>query len=62
MKHKTVQALLLNVFRILVGTHHKDFSVLQIVQTSFEVHPTSYPMGTEGSFPGGKAHLQLVPR
>jgi hypothetical protein len=26
-----------------------------IVQTGSEVHPTSYPIGTEGSFPGGKA-------
>jgi hypothetical protein len=26
-----------------------------IVQTSSEVHPTFYPMGTGGSFPGGKA-------
>jgi hypothetical protein len=31
------------------------FSPLQIVQTGSEVHPTSYPMGTGGSFPGGKA-------
>jgi hypothetical protein len=33
----------------------KEFSFLHIVQTSSEVHPTSYPMGTESSFPGGKA-------
>jgi hypothetical protein len=33
----------------------QEFSLLQIVQTSSEVHPTSYPMGTGGSFPGGKA-------
>jgi hypothetical protein len=26
-----------------------------IVQIGSEVHPTSYPMGTGGSFPGGKA-------
>jgi hypothetical protein len=32
----------------------QEFSVLQIVQTGAEVHPT-YPMGTGGSFPGGKA-------
>jgi hypothetical protein len=25
------------------------------VQTGSGVHPTSYPMGTGGSFPGGKA-------
>jgi hypothetical protein len=28
---------------------------LQIIETGSEVHPTSYPMGTGGSFPGGKA-------
>jgi hypothetical protein len=28
---------------------------LQIVQTGSGVHATSYPMGTVGSFPGGKA-------
>jgi hypothetical protein len=33
----------------------QEFSLLQIVQTGSEVHPTSYPMGTVGSFPGGKA-------
>jgi hypothetical protein len=32
-----------------------EYSLLQIVQTGSEVHPTSYPMGTGGSFPGGKA-------
>jgi hypothetical protein len=46
-----------------------EFSLLQIVQTGSEVHPTSYPMGTGDSFPSGKSgrgiklttHLQLVP-
>jgi hypothetical protein len=33
----------------------QEFSLLQIVQTVSEVHPTSYAMGTGGSFPGGKA-------
>jgi hypothetical protein len=33
----------------------KEFSLLQIAQIGSEVHPTSYPMGTGGSFPGGKA-------
>jgi hypothetical protein len=32
----------------------KKFSLLQIIQTSSEVHPASYPMGTGGSFPGLK--------
>jgi hypothetical protein len=33
----------------------QEFSLLQVVQTGSEVHPTSYTMGTGGSFPGVKA-------
>jgi hypothetical protein len=33
----------------------EDFSSSPCVQTSSGAHPTSYPMGTGGSFPGGKA-------
>jgi hypothetical protein len=33
----------------------QEFSLLQIVQTGSEVHSTSYPKGTAGSFPWGKA-------
>jgi hypothetical protein len=33
----------------------RDFSLLYSVQTGHEAHPASYPMGTGGSFPGGKA-------
>jgi hypothetical protein len=33
----------------------QEFSLFHIVQTGSGVHPTSYPMGTGGSFPGGKA-------
>jgi hypothetical protein len=32
----------------------QEFSLLQIVQTGSEIHPTSYPMDTGGSFPRGK--------
>jgi hypothetical protein len=32
-----------------------NFIFPKIVQTGSEVHPTSYPMGIGGSFPGGKA-------
>jgi hypothetical protein len=32
-----------------------DFSSSPCVQTSSGVHPASYPMGTGGPFPGGKA-------
>jgi hypothetical protein len=31
------------------------FFLLHRVQTDSGVHPASYTMGTEGSFPGGKA-------
>jgi hypothetical protein len=30
----------------------QEFSLLHVVQTSSEVHPTSYTMGTGGSFRG----------
>jgi hypothetical protein len=32
----------------------QEFSLLHVVQTGSEVHPTSYPVSTVGSFPGGK--------
>jgi hypothetical protein len=32
----------------------QQFSLLHVVQTGSGVHPTSYPMGTGGSFPGVK--------
>jgi hypothetical protein len=32
-----------------------EFSLLHVVQTGSGAHPASYPMGTGGSFPGGKA-------
>jgi hypothetical protein len=33
----------------------QEFSLLHIVQIGSGVHPTSYPVGTRGSFFGGKA-------
>jgi hypothetical protein len=33
----------------------QQFSLIHVVQTGSGAHPTSYPMGTVGSFPGGKA-------
>jgi hypothetical protein len=33
----------------------KDFSSSLCVQTGSEAHPASCPMGTGGTFPGGKA-------
>jgi hypothetical protein len=33
----------------------QEFSLLHVVQPGSGVHSTSYPMGTGGSFPGGKA-------
>jgi hypothetical protein len=35
----------------------QEFSLLHVVQTGSGVHPTSYPMGTRGSFPGIKAAI-----
>jgi hypothetical protein len=35
--------------------YDKEFSLLHVVQTGSGVHPTSCPMDTGGSFPGGKA-------
>jgi hypothetical protein len=32
-----------------------NFSPLHCIQTSSGAHPASYPMGTRGSFLGGKA-------
>jgi hypothetical protein len=36
-------------------TGAEDFSSSPCVQTDSEAHPASYPMGTGGPFPGGKA-------
>jgi hypothetical protein len=36
-------------------TMKKQGITLRVVQTGSEVHPTSYPIDTGGSFPGGKA-------
>jgi hypothetical protein len=33
----------------------QEFSLLHVVQTGSGVHSNSYPIGTGGSFPGGKA-------
>jgi hypothetical protein len=32
-----------------------NFSLHHLVQNDSGAHPASYPMGTRGSFPGGKA-------
>jgi hypothetical protein len=33
----------------------QEFSLLNVVQTGSGAYPASYPMGTGGFFPGGKA-------
>jgi hypothetical protein len=33
----------------------KNFCLHHVIQTGSVIHPTFYPMGTGGSFPGGKA-------
>jgi len=40
---------------VRVPTGVGDFSLHRRVQTGSEAHPGSHPMGTSGSFPGGKA-------
>jgi hypothetical protein len=40
-------------FRFPAGTG--NFSLQHRVQNGSGTHPASYPMGTRGSFPGGKA-------
>jgi len=37
------------------GLRAGNFSLHHRVQTGSGAHPASYPMGTRGSFPGGKA-------
>jgi len=37
---------------VLIGA--RNFSPHHHIQTGSGAHPTSYPMGTRGSFPGGK--------
>jgi hypothetical protein len=41
--------------RVRSSAEAKDFSSSLCVQTNPEAHPTSYPVGIEGSFPGGKS-------
>jgi hypothetical protein len=38
-------------------TGEEDFSSIPCVQTLSGAQPASYPMGTRGPFPGGKAQL-----
>jgi hypothetical protein len=40
-------------FRFPAGA--ENFSLNHRIQNSSGAHPASYPMGTRGSFPGGKA-------
>jgi hypothetical protein len=37
----------------------QEFSLLHVVQTGSGAHPASYPMGTGGSFHGGKASDEI---
>jgi hypothetical protein len=43
------------VIEVRSPTGAEDFSPSPCVQTGSGAHPASYPMGTGGSFPGGKA-------
>jgi hypothetical protein len=52
--------------RVRIPSRSEGFSSSLCVQTSSEVHPASYPMGTGDSFPGPSVtlttHPNLVPR
>jgi hypothetical protein len=41
--------------RVRFPTEARNFSLHYSVQNGSGAHPTSYPMDTRGSFPGGKA-------
>jgi hypothetical protein len=41
--------------RVRFPAEDGNFSFHHRVQNGSEAHPASYPMGTRGSFPGGKA-------
>jgi hypothetical protein len=43
------------VIEVRSPTRAEDFSFGPCVQTGSGAHPASYPMGTGGPFPGGKA-------
>jgi hypothetical protein len=43
------------VIEVRSPTEAEDFSSSSCVQAGSEAHPASYPMGTGGPFPGGKA-------
>jgi hypothetical protein len=57
-------------FRVRFPVEAGNFSLHHRVKNGSGAHPASYPMGTRGSFPGGKAaggvklttHLQIAPR
>jgi hypothetical protein len=38
----------------IIFIEEEEFSLLLVIQSGSGVHPTSYPMGTGGSFPGSK--------
>jgi hypothetical protein len=40
--------------RVRISSPGRVKNFLYVVQTGSEVHPTSYPMGAGGSFPGDK--------
>jgi hypothetical protein len=42
-------------YRVRIPSGAGNFSLGHRVQTGSGAHPASYPMGTGGSFPGGKA-------
>jgi hypothetical protein len=45
------------VIEVRSPTGAEDFSSSACIQTGSGAHPASYPMGTGGPLPGGKARL-----
>jgi hypothetical protein len=48
-------------FDVRSPTGAEDFSSSPCVQTGSGAHPASYPIGTGGSFPGGKRDADHSP-
>jgi hypothetical protein len=46
--------LIYKISRVLIPDRSKRFFLLHCVQTGSWAHPSSYPMGTGGSFPAGE--------
>jgi hypothetical protein len=60
MRSRDFSVVIVTGYRLEEGSEFEsrqsqEFSLLHVVQTGSGGHPTSYPIGTEGSFPGLEA-------